>query len=1187
MGDSEWHKVTQKKHRSVFKRLKFPQLKTSMVDDLANISLSIYVSNFPSHLTIHELWNICSKRGTLVDVYIAKHKNKLGQMFAFCRYIKVSSSDTLIDYLNKVWIENLCLHANVARFDRDEVVKASHANVKVVPPVSNTANTDHNASYYSKANSYANVAKAPIGGNRTTNVKYDASGVTITPPIKLKQTVSTDFPLAILGCYKDFRSIENTRTLCQSEGFLDVEFKYLGGLWVLFKFSSLDARNKFLKHEGILSCFSSLKPWHDDFVVCKKWGEVLFIDDSDKCNRLSKRICIKSSHAMLVFATILVSFNDVTYAIRVRELCSWTPTFLGGNSNNDEDGSMGSFYQEEEELPRGNDVESIVGIIDDISEVKADLEQVLQSKDKDSPNDVVNDITPLDSDPVGLDSLINRKCGKVTEVKYSETPEFPPGFSPTSHSYQQDNPIVDQLLDQSEETIKVGLALGLNMKGCENTLAALIAKNGDLILYKKLKCRMLIVDAASSRGNSHFDFASTSARGISGGIICIWNNLLFKKSKILSNENFVVVEGIWTPIDDGILVMMGDFNEVREAGERFGSIFNERQAQIFNAFIANTYLIDIPLGGVVLKKGIPDHRPILLKEYEVDYGLTPFWFFHSWMEIEGFHKLVVDTWKNDDHLEAKDIAQKAKIKWAMQGDENTSFFHGTLKKKRRQLAIKGVLKNGSFPKGCNSSFIALIPKVSNAKFVIDFRPISLIGCQYKIIGKILANRLSTVIGSCISAEQSAFVKGRNILDGPLVLNEVIDSYRKCKKELMIYKVDFEKAFDSLRWDFLDMIMDKLGFGLKWRSWIYGCLQNAHSSVLVNGSPSIEFETFRGLRQGDPLSPFLFILAMEGVCVFEEDVSDMANAIGCGAAKLPLKYLGVPIGCNMARCSNWNVIIQKFSSKLSQWKAKLLSVGGRLSLIKSVLGNLPTYYMSIYMMPVSIQYKSDMMRNHYFIGGESGEKKTTWVKWKKCLASKKFGGLGIGSIFALNIGLLFKWIWRSLSQPSDLWVKVIKNIYGLNGGIFYVFVPDTDRGCNIANRLSLPDWGTSLRRKPNGGVESCQFLVLQTVITDVVLSDEQVSWQWSLNVSVGFSVSFVRSLIDAHILDVSCTATRWNPCIPIKVNVFLWRLLLNKLPSRVNLDRKGIDVVSILCPICQEDVETANHIFFTCEMAKEL
>ncbi|GJU63975.1 RNA-directed DNA polymerase, eukaryota, reverse transcriptase zinc-binding domain protein [Tanacetum coccineum] len=129
----------------------------------------------------------------------------------------------------------------------------------------------------------------------------------------------------------------------------------------------------------------------------------------------------------------------------------------------------------------------------------------------------------------------------------------------------------------------------------------------------------------------------------------------------------------------------------------------------------------------------------------------------------------------------------------------------------------------SFSKGCNSSFIALIPKVSNATLVTDFRPISLVGCQYKIVAKILANRLSLVIGSCISPMQSAFIKGRSILDGSLILNEVIKWYRKCKKPLMIFKVDFEKAFDSVRWDFLALVMAKLGFGIRWCNWIKGCL----------------------------------------------------------------------------------------------------------------------------------------------------------------------------------------------------------------------------------------------------------------------------------------------------------------------------------------------------------------------------
>jgi hypothetical protein len=105
-------------------------------------------------------------------------------------------------------------------------------------------------------------------------------------------------------------------------------------------------------------------------------------------------------------------------------------------------------------------------------------------------------------------------------------------------------------------------------------------------------------------------------------------------------------------------------------------------------------------------------------------------------------------------------------------------------------------RNGKLTKGLNSTFIALIPKVDSPQRLNDFRPISLVGSLYKILAKLLANRLRTVIGSVISEAHTAFVKERQILDGILIANEVVDEARKAKKELLLFKVDFEKAYDS-------------------------------------------------------------------------------------------------------------------------------------------------------------------------------------------------------------------------------------------------------------------------------------------------------------------------------------------------------------------------------------------------------
>lgn len=116
-----------------------------------------------------------------------------------------------------------------------------------------------------------------------------------------------------------------------------------------------------------------------------------------------------------------------------------------------------------------------------------------------------------------------------------------------------------------------------------------------------------------------------------------------------------------------------------------------------------------------------------------------------------------------------------------------------------------------------------MPKVVDPLCLVDYRPINLIECVYKVISKVLANRLKKVIGSEVGEVQSAFIAGKNILDGPLMINELVMWLKKTNREALILKVDFNKLFDSLSWDFLISTMDRLGFPSRWCQRILGCL----------------------------------------------------------------------------------------------------------------------------------------------------------------------------------------------------------------------------------------------------------------------------------------------------------------------------------------------------------------------------
>ncbi|XP_043694047.1 uncharacterized protein LOC122644719 [Telopea speciosissima] len=278
--------------------------------------------------------------------------------------------------------------------------------------------------------------------------------------------------------------------------------------------------------------------------------------------------------------------------------------------------------------------------------------------------------------------------------------------------------------------------------------------------------------------------------------------------------------------------------------------------------------------------------------------------------------------------------------------------------------IQNFFREGVVTKGINCAFLSLVPKIENANKVGQFRPICLGNFVFKLIPKIMATHLSSILHKLISAEQEVSQKGKMIFENIGVASELTGLMAtKCRGGGLGMKLNTQKTFDTLEWGYLFDVLKAFGFSNLWISWVHQILLTTRISVLINGGPVGFLGVERELRQGDLLSPLLFILSEEVLCrglsaLRNSDIRSVKRikyfleAYGGYSGQIPFctfptRYLGLELMKGRVKSEAILPLVDQFKKRLSTGKG-LLSMARRVELVRSVMSSVPIHNFSVYL-----------------------------------------------------------------------------------------------------------------------------------------------------------------------------------------------------------------------------------------------
>ncbi|XP_026417071.1 uncharacterized protein LOC113312538 [Papaver somniferum] len=520
-------------------------------------------------------------------------------------------------------------------------------------------------------------------------------------------------------------------------------------------------------------------------------------------------------------------------------------------------------------------------------------------------------------------------------------------------------------------------------------------------------------------------------------------------------------------------------------------------------------------------------------------------------------------------------------------------------------------RSGNVAKSFNHTNITLIPKVSLAELVSQYRPIGLCNFIYKIVSKTLDNRLNPFMNHIISQNQSAFVPKRSIFDNILLANEAIYAVNRHKKDIGIaaIKLDMSKAYDKLEWSFLEKVLIKIGLSNHWVKLIHQCISTVSYFVLLNGSPDGLINPERGLRQGDPLSPYLYIICSEALSSYIDVLTRKGLVEGIKVCKnasamthllfaddsllfskatiedfqiikysliswilvigtLEKNIWGTPTAFKALKIQTHMGILQAVDARISIWLHKLLSQAARTTLIKHIGQAIPLCQMSAFLIP---KHRCRKMDSHLCKKAELN-----------------------------NLAMLARNAWKIIENPDFLLPSTLKARYFPRTDFLNVKCPANCSWTWKCLHKPFISWivgdGQFIDHWCDKWIPSLGFVVPNplvppdpTIKVSYFISPITRSWDVD-RLNTHFDDTSTKKIVTIPLSQglrpSPCSALWkhiWKINVPYRIQVFTWKAAKNALPARTVLHTR-MPMNPVDCDRYIDPSESIMHALVLCPFA---